>query len=220
MAGCRQHFVVTLDLHVLDIGAQFAPQAINDCQGLRVGLFQRSQDHFMTTEQLGIGGFHPALLGTGNRMPRHETRRHAAKRLSGGAHDVALGAADVGQNRLPQVHARQTAKHFFHGEDRYGELDHFGALACSRQVFFAAIHHTQFNRQFARLRIEIDPDHFAAQATLAQTLGKRTADQTQTDHHQAPDHRFSRLQCSDINHEPEPWSAPRGSGCFPLATRW
>jgi hypothetical protein len=45
-------------------------------------------------------------------MARHETRRHAAKRLGRRAHHVALGAADIGQNRLAQIDTRQTASTF------------------------------------------------------------------------------------------------------------
>ncbi|MNY58606.1 hypothetical protein D3C86_1949610 [compost metagenome] len=63
---------MTLDLHVLDIGTQFAPQTVDYRQGCRIGLLQRRQDHFVATEQLGVGSFHPTLLRTGNRMPRHE----------------------------------------------------------------------------------------------------------------------------------------------------
>ncbi|MNI43342.1 hypothetical protein D3C73_976680 [compost metagenome] len=110
MTGRRQHFVVALDLHVLDIGAQLTPQAVNECQRRRIGLIQRGQDNFMATEQFGVGGFHPTLLGTGNRVTRHEVRRHAAKHVGRRTHDIALGAAHVGQNRLPQIHIGQTAQ--------------------------------------------------------------------------------------------------------------
>ncbi|MNF60287.1 hypothetical protein D3C84_419000 [compost metagenome] len=220
MTGRGQYFVVTLDLHVFDIGAQFAPQTVDYRQCYRIGLIQRRQDHFVATEQLGVGGFHPALLGTGNRVPRHKARRHTAECFGGRTHHIALGAADIGQDRLPQIHARQTREHFLHGQDRHRQLNDVGALTGNTQVFLAAIHHTQLDREFARLWIEIHPDHLAAQTAFTQTLGKRTADQPETDHHQATDHRFSRLQRSDINHEPEPWSAPQGSDCSLPAGQW
>ncbi|MNC36201.1 hypothetical protein D3C75_847110 [compost metagenome] len=220
MTGRSQYFVVTFDLHVLDIGTQRAPQTVDHGQGCRIGLIQRRQDHLVPTEQLGVGGLDPTLLGTGNRMPRHEAWWHCAKCFSGSAHHVALGTTDIGQDRLPQVHASQTRKHFLHGQDRHRQLNDVGALTSNAQVFFAAIHHPQLDRELARLWIEIDPDHFATHPAFAQPLGKRTADQPQTDHHQATDHRFSRLQCSDINHEPEPWSAHPGSGCSLPADQW
>jgi hypothetical protein len=74
MTGRGQHFIVTLDLHMLDVGAQFAPQTIDHSQCGRVGLLKRREDHFVATEQFGIGGFHPALLGAGNRVRPDEFR--------------------------------------------------------------------------------------------------------------------------------------------------
>ncbi|MNK85360.1 hypothetical protein D3C87_1052370 [compost metagenome] len=153
-------------------------------------------------------------------MPRHETRRHTTERFGCRAHHIAFGAADIGQNRLPQIHARQPREHFFHGQDRHRQLNHISALACSCQVILTTINHTQLDRQLARLRIEIDPDHFAADTAFTQAFGKRTTDQPQTDHHKATDHRCSRLQCSDITHEPEPCATLQGSGCFPPVDRW
>ncbi|MOA08083.1 hypothetical protein D3C78_1278200 [compost metagenome] len=220
MAGRRQHFVMTLDLHVLDIGAQFAPQPVDHRQGCRIGLLQRRENHFVSTEQLGIGGFYPALLGSGNRMPGNEACRHAAKRLGRGAHHIALGAADVRQDRPAQLHACQQRQQFFHGQDRYRQLNHIGADTGSSEIVFTTIHHPQLDRQLSRLRIKIDPHHFTAQPAFTQALGKGSTNQAETDHHQATDHRYSRLHGNHINHEPGPCSAPRGSACFPPAGQW
>ena len=75
-------------------------------------------------------------------------------------------------------------------------------------------------RRRARLRVEVHAHHFATQPAFTQAFGEGATDQPQADHHQATDHRHSRLQCSDINHGPEPWPAPQGSGCSPRANRW
>ncbi|CRM83400.1 hypothetical protein [Pseudomonas sp. 22 E 5] len=220
MAGRRQHFVVALNLHMLDIRAQLAPQPIHHRQGRRIGLLKRRQNHLVATEQLRIGCLDTALLGTGNRVPRYKTRRHATKREFGGAHHIAFGAADVRKDRLPEVHVGQQGQQLLHRQDRHGELDHIRALARQRQVCLTAVHHTQLHRQLARLRVQVHTDHFAAQPAFTQALGEGTTDQPQADHHQATDHRHSRLQCSDINHEPEPWPTPPGSGCSQPASQW
>ncbi len=220
MAGCSQHFVVTLDLHMLDIRTQLTPQTVHHRQCSRIGLLQRRQDDFMATEQLRIGRLYSALFGARNRMTRHKARRHTTKGPLRRAHHIAFGTADIRQYRLPQVHAGQYAEQFLHGQDRHGQLDHISALAGERQVRFTAIHHPQLNRQLARLRVQVHTNHFATQPTFTQAFGEGAADQPQTDHHQATDHRHSRFQCSDINHGPEPWPAPPGSGRFLPADRW
>jgi hypothetical protein len=174
----------------------------------------------MPAEQLRIRRLHPALLGAGNRMPRHEARGHAAKGPLRRAHHIALGTADISQDRLPQVHLSQHCKQLFHGQDGHGELDHVSTFTRERQVGFTAIHHAQLNGQLARLRVQVDAHYFTAQPAFTQALGEGTADQAQTDYHQATDHRHNRLQCSDINHGPEPWPTPPGSDCFQPASRW
>ena len=220
VAGRCQHFVVTLDLHMLYIRAQLAPETIHHCQRRGIGLRKRRQDDLMPTEQLRIGCLHPALLGASNGMARYKARRHATKRQSCRAHHVAFGAAHIGKDRLPEVHACQYRQQFLHGQDRHGKLDHIRALARNGQVRLTAVHHPQLHRQRARLRVEVHAHHFATQPAFTQALGEGATDQPQADHHQATDHRHSRLQCSDINHGPEPWPAPQGSGCSQPANRW
>ena len=101
---------MTLDLHVLDIGTQFPPQMVDHRQRCRIGLIQRRQNHLVASKQLGIGGFHPALLGTGNRVPRHEAYRFAGKGQASGAHHIAFGAADVGDDCITQVELGQAGQ--------------------------------------------------------------------------------------------------------------
>ena len=174
----------------------------------------------LTVNGVDIGGLDAALLGTGNGMARHKTRRHAAKCEFGSAHHIAFGTADVREDRLPKVHISQQGQQLLHRQDRHSELDHIRALARQRQVCLTAVHHTQLHRQLARLRVQVHTDHFATQPAFTQAFGEGAADQPQADHHQATDHRHSRLQCSDINHEPEPWPTPPGSGCFQPASQW
>ncbi|MNM80067.1 hypothetical protein D3C81_920170 [compost metagenome] len=196
---------MALDLHVLDIGLQRTPELIDQRQGSRIGFGQRCKNDFVAAEQRSIGSLHPALLGAGNRMARHETRQTPGKGLAGCAHDIALGTADVGQHRLPQIEPSQAGEEFFHGQDRHGKLDDISADAGDGEIFFAAVDHAQFHRQLARLRVKVDTDYFAAQAAFTQAFGEGPANQAQPDYHQATDDR-PRLVYHDFTHGAGPCS--------------
>ncbi|MNJ31494.1 hypothetical protein D3C77_261330 [compost metagenome] len=217
VTGRRQDFVMALDLHVLDIGLQRTPEPIDQRQSLRVGFSQWRENHFMASEQGSIGGFHPALLGTGNRVPRHEVRQLFGKRLARSTHHIALGAADVGEHRTPKVKLRQARQELFHGQDRHGQLNDISANTGSSQVLFAAVDHPQLHRQLARLRIQVDTDHLAAQAAFAQALGERAANEPETDHHQATDKRLD-LVYHDFNHGAGPYSNLHARHSLPQST--
>lgn len=205
MTGRGKHFVVALDRHVLDVGIQRAPQTIDQGQCLRVGFRQRREDHLVAAEQCRIGSFHATLLGTRDRMPRHEAWQTLGERLASGTHHVAFGTAHIGDHRIAQVKLSQTRQKLLHGQDRHRQLDDVGADTGGGEVFLAAIDHAKRHGLLARLGIEIDTDHFAAQAAFAQALGERAADQAEADHDQPTDKRCG-LFCYSINHECEPCS--------------
>ncbi len=166
VAGRGQHLVVALHRHVLDIGAQRAPQAVDQSQGGRVGFGQRREDDFVTTEQGSVGGFHPALLGTGDRVAGHEAWQALAEHFAGGAYHIALGAADIGDHGIAQLEPSQAGQELFHGQDRHRQLNDIGADAGAGEVFLAAIDHAQGHGLLARGGIQVDTDHFAAQAAF------------------------------------------------------
>ena len=150
-------------------------------------------------------------------MARDKARRHAAKRLSSCAHNIAFGAADIGQDGLAQIHARQLSEHFFHGQDRHRQLNHISAAAGYCQIRLTAINHAQLYGQGTGCSIEIDADHFHAQPAFTQPLGKGAADEPQSDHYQSAHQGLGRLFRDDITHEQEPWSTLQASGCFQRA---
>ncbi|MNQ68424.1 hypothetical protein D3C85_829770 [compost metagenome] len=215
VAGGGEHLVVVLDGHVLDVGTQRPPQAVDQRQRRRLGLGQRGEDHLVAAVQLAVGRLHAALLGAGDRVAGYEAGDARTEHLARGAHHVALGAAGVGEHRGAQLEAGQLRQHLLHGQDRHRQHDHLGADAGRGQLAFAAVDHAQLHRQAARLGVQIDAHHLAAQAQLAQALGEGAADQAETDHHQAADQRL-RLAFS---HDRAPGSAPRGSGRFPPRCR-
>ncbi|MCY1420426.1 hypothetical protein D9M71_360470 [compost metagenome] len=187
MAGGGQYFVMALDRHVLHIGIQRTPQAVNQGQRGGVGFGQRREDDLVPAEQGGIGGFHPALLGTGNGVARDEARQAITEDGTRFPHNVALGAADVGDDCITQVELGQAGQDFLHGQDRHGQLNDIGAHASGGEVFFAAVDHAQGHGLLARGGIQVDTDHFAAQAAFTQALGEGAADQAEADHDQAVD---------------------------------
>lgn len=196
---------MALHRHVLDIGVQRAPEAVNHGQRLRVGVRQRRENHLVATEQRGIGGLNAALLGAGDRVPRHEARQTLGERFARCTHDVALGTTHVGDHRVTQVKLGQAGQDFLHGQDRYRQLDDIGADTSDGQVRLATVDHAQRHGLLARLGIQVDADHFAAQAAFTQALGEGAADQAEADHDQAADNRCGFV-CYSINHECEPCS--------------
>ncbi|MNZ62606.1 hypothetical protein D3C78_807330 [compost metagenome] len=187
MAGGGKHFVVAFDRHVLHIGAQLAPQAVDQGQGGRVGFGQRREDDLVPTEQGGVGGFYPALLGAGDGVAGDEARQAFPKDGTRLTHDIALGATDVGDDGIAKVEPGQTGQYLFHGQDRHGQLDDIGTDTGGGKVFLAAIDHAQGHSLLARGGVQVDTDHFAAQAAFTQALGERATDQAEADHDQAVD---------------------------------
>ncbi len=110
-------------------------------------------------------------------MARDEARQAGTEDGTRLTHDVALGAADVGDDCITQVEQGQAREDFFHGQDRYGQLDDIGAHTSGGKVFFAAVDHAQGHGLLARGGVQVDTDHFAAQAAFTQALGERAADQ-------------------------------------------
>ena len=197
VTGRSQHLIVMLDLHMFNIRAQLAPQRIDQRQGRLITLLARSENDLMAAEQLRIGRFHPALLGAGNWVARHKSHRFTGKGQARSANHIAFGAAHIGEHRRTQVKLGQLCEQLFHGQDRHRQLDNIGSLTGGSQINLTAIDNPQLNRQPPRLWIEIDTYHFAAQAALTQTLGKRAANQAQADNHQAAELRGGRLHLSD-----------------------
>ncbi|MCY1410216.1 hypothetical protein D9M71_255810 [compost metagenome] len=218
VTGRRQHFIVTLHLHVLYIRPQCTPEPVNQRKRVGIGTVERGQDHFVAAKQLGVGSFHPALLGTSNGVAGHEARQLAGERFARRAHHITLGAADISENRLAEIERGQFAQQGFHGQDGHCQLNDRSPFARQRQVRLTAVDYAQLDRQFARLRVQIDADNFTAQATFAQPFGKRTADQAEADHDQTVNDRLRRRH--DFNHEPGPCSALRGNAHSRPAGRW
>ncbi|MNM67287.1 hypothetical protein D3C81_788120 [compost metagenome] len=215
MTGGGQHFVVMIDIHVLDIRTKLAPETVDRRKGLFVGIRQRRENHLVPAEQLCIGRLDPALLGTSNRVAGHEARRHAAERRPGGTHHITLGAAYIGEHRIAEVIARKLGQHLFHGQDRHSQLDDIRFPAGLFQRLLAAIHHPELDGQASRLGIAVDPQHLFEHTFFAQPLGEGAADQAEPHHHQA-----AKFHWHDLSHGQAPWSGLPGSGHSLPAGRW
>jgi len=146
------------------------------------------------TEQGGVGSLHPALLGPGDGVAGDEARQALAalvyKNRTRLTDDITLGTANIGNDRVAQVEPGQAGQDFLHGQDRHGQLDDIGTDTGCGEVFFAAVDHAQGHGLLARRGVEVDTDHFAAQAAFTQALGERATDQAEADHDQAVDDRL------------------------------
>ena len=209
MAGGGKHLVVMLDLHRLDIRPQLAPQPFDQRQSRLITVFARSENDLVTAEQLGVGSLHPTLLGPCNGVAGHQTHCLSSKRQARRAHDIALGATDVGQHGVAKIQRSQLSKHLLHGQDRHCQLDDIGPLTGGSKVALATIDNAQLYRQATGFCIQIDPHHLPAQTTLTQSFGEGATDQAEADHHQAADLRGIGLHCSDSHADSTLASASR-----------
>ena len=100
----------------------------------------------MATEQLSVGRLHPALLGARNGMAGHQTHSLAGKCQTRRAHDIPLGATDVGQHGIAEIQRGQLSKHLLHGQDRHCQLDDISPLTGGSKVALATIDNAQLYR--------------------------------------------------------------------------
>ena len=66
MAGDRQHHVVMIRRHDLDLGAERGPERAQPLDRVRVGALRRRQNAPAVDEQLGETGIGSGMLGAGN----------------------------------------------------------------------------------------------------------------------------------------------------------
>ena len=78
MGGDREHQVVVLRGHGLDIAPQRPPEGPQPLDRRGVGAVERREDAAAVDEQFGEAGIGAGMLGAGDRMRRHEMRRPAA----------------------------------------------------------------------------------------------------------------------------------------------
>ncbi len=112
MTGGREHLIMMLHLHDLDICAQLPPQALDKRQGSIIAVLARRENDLVATEQLGVRSLHPALLGAGNGMPRHQAHGLAGEGLARSAQHIALGTAHIGQHGTPRSNPASSASTF------------------------------------------------------------------------------------------------------------
>ncbi len=98
MAGDREHEIMMIRAHHLDLGANRGPERAQAIGGSRVDAFRRRQMHQRLMKSSAKPGIRPRMFGARDRMGRHEMnalrqmRRHVPD-------DRALDRADVGDDR-------------------------------------------------------------------------------------------------------------------------
>ena len=163
MAGDRQHQVVMVGRHDLDLGAERGPERAQPLDRGTVSAFGRGQDAPAVDEELGETGIGTGMLGAGNRMRRNEVhafgqmRRHVP-------HDRALDRADVGDDRARLEMRRDFLRHRPAGADGNAENDEIGVINSLRVGLHHAIDDAEFFHARAGLRRMRGGDDLARQS--------------------------------------------------------
>ena len=200
MTSGSQHLIVMRHLHMLDIRTQRRPELAHQGERLRIGIFQRRQDHLVPSKQRAVRRRHATEFGAGDGVARHEPWWHVAEHFTRTAHDIALGAADVSDHCVAQFELRQFTKQPLQRKDRRRKLNYVSPMTSLGERVGAAIHHAQFDRQLTRACIQIEADHLATKASLTQALGERAANQAKADHNQAIHNRRRLLRVTSVIH--------------------
>ena len=127
MAGDRQHQIVMVGRHDLDLGAERRPERAQPLDRVGIGAFGRRQDAPAVDEQFRETGIGAGMFGAGDRMRRHEM--HAGRQMRRHVpHHRALDRADIGDDRARLEMRRDLLRDRAAGADRDAEDDEVGVL--------------------------------------------------------------------------------------------
>ena len=127
MAGDREHQIMMLGRHDLDLGAERGPERAQLLRRRGIGALRRRQDAPAVDEEFGEAGIGAGMLGAGHRMRRHEmhARRQMRRHVP---HHRALDRADVGDDRARLEMGRDFLRDRAAGADRDAEDHEIGIL--------------------------------------------------------------------------------------------
>src|SRR5574343_5288 len=120
MTHSGKNAIMCFGIENMHIGATELPGTLHFLYGFG-GIFRERRQHdFTTLVQVHFGGCSTTRFCPGNRMPRDELADLVTKGLTGGSHNIALGAACIGHNRMLAQVRRETLKNLRHLPDRRG----------------------------------------------------------------------------------------------------
>ena len=151
MAGDREHQVVMLRRHDLDVGAEQAPERSEPLHRLWVGPLGRRQNAPAILEQFGEAGVGAGMLGARDRMGRHEM--HIVRQMRAHVpHDRPLHRADIGHDRAGFEMRRDLLGHGAANADGHADNDEIGAFDGLRVGLDDLIGNAELDDALARLR--------------------------------------------------------------------
>ena len=184
MAGDREHEVMMIRRHDLDLGAERGPERAQLLGRVGIGAFRRGQDAPAVDEELGEAGIGTGMLGAGDGMRGNEM--HVGGRCGAmSAHDGALDRADVGDDRARREMRRDLLRHRTAGADGNAEDDEVGVLDRLRIGRDHGIDDAEFLHPRARLLGARGGDDLAGQALALRGARDRAADQAEADQRDA-----------------------------------
>ena len=180
VAGDRQHQIVMVRRHGLDLGAQRGPERAELRDRVGIGAIRGSEDAPAIDEQLGETGIGTGVLGAGDGVRRHEMdagrqmRRHLPR-------DRALDRTDIGDDRAWLEIRRDFLRDRATGADRDAQDDEVGALGRFGVALNHGIDDAKLPDPRAGLLRARGGDDLACQALQACGARDRAADQAEAD---------------------------------------
>ena len=188
VAGDRQHPVVMVGVHELDIGADAPPHFGDAVDRGAVGARRRRQDAPALAEQLGKARFGAGMLGAGDRVARHQRdapRQQRRQRLD----HRTLGRGDIGDDDAGTEQRAEFPADRGKGARRHCQDDEPGAGDGASQRVVHAVGEAQLFRRRPRRGAGVEHRDMAGQSVGAQRPRQRRADQADADNGDAPEDR-------------------------------
>ena len=143
MARDREHKVMMLGRHDLDLGAERGPERAQFFGRAGVGALRRGEDAPAVDEEFGEAGIGSGMFGAGHGMRRHEM--HACRQMRRHVlDDGGLDRADVGDDRARLEMRRDLGRDRAAGADGNAEDHEVGVLDGFRVGFDHAIDDAEF----------------------------------------------------------------------------
>lgn len=111
MTGGGQHFIVAIDLHMLDIGVQSAPERINYRQRSRISLLKRRRITLCRRNNWALEALPRSARNRQSGAPARSVR-HAAERLGCRPHHIALALPTSVRIAAPRSMPASSARSF------------------------------------------------------------------------------------------------------------
>ena len=192
VATGRQDMVVFLGGYLAYLRPRRLPQRAYLPQRLGVGFGRWRQNHASPAKQIRLRGLDTGLLGAGDGMSRNKMREARTERRARRRHDIALGAAGVGDDAVERKTA-ELGENARHGADRHCQYDDVGPPCRCGQCHLSMVDHAQLHGALKHGRTPAVADDFAHLPGGAQRASERAADKADADDAKFVNHGVNTL---------------------------